>query len=137
MTRINVIDPIALTDQHLMAEYRELPRVIPLARAAIGRNVKAPKNYTMGTGHVTFFYDKTPWLVQRHAAIVTELLKRGYDLKRTDALVPVEGYAPSDWSPSPADVDVNMERLRLRLREKNGTFYTHYKQSVGMDFYSA
>ena len=68
---------------------------------------------------------------------MTELLKRGYDLKRTNALVPVEGYPPSDWSPSPADVDVNMERLRLRLQEKNGTFYTHNKQRVGMDFYGA
>lgn len=135
MTRINVIAPRNLLDQHLFAEYRELPRVFSLARAAIGRDVKAPKNYTMGTGHVKFFYDKTPWLAQRHTAIVTELLKRGYDLKRTDALVPVEGYPPSDWSPSPADVEVNMERLRLRLREKNGAFYTHYKQSVGMDFY--
>lgn len=135
MTRINVIDPRKLTDQHLMAEYRELPRVFGYAYNAIGRNVNAPKNYIMGTGHVAFFYDKTPWLVERHAAIVSELLKRGYDLKRTDALVSVEGYPPSDWSPSPVDVEVNMERLRLRLREKNGTFYTHYKQTVGMDFY--
>lgn len=135
MTRINVIDPRELTDQHLMAEYRELPRVFALSRAALDRNVNAPKNYTMGTGHVKFFYDKTPWLAQRHSLIVNELKRRGYNLGLTLSLVPVEGYAPSDWSPSPADVEVNMERLRLRLREKNGAFYTHYKQPVGMDFY--
>lgn len=135
MTRINVIDPRELTDQHLMAEYRELPRVFALSRAALDRNVNAPKNYTMGTGHVKFFYDKTPWLAQRHSLIVNELKRRGYNLGFTLSLVPVEGYPPSNWSPSPADVEVNMERLRLRLREKNGTFYTHYKQPVGMNFY--
>ena len=135
MTRINVIDPRDLTDQHLMAEYRELPRVFALSRAALDRNVNVPKNYTMGAGHVKFFYDKTPWLVQRHSLIVNELKRRGYNLGFTLSLVPVEGYPPSDWSPSPVDVEVNMERLRLRLREKNGTFYTHYKQPVGMDFY--
>ena len=135
MTRINVIDPRKLTDQHLMAEYRELPRVFALSGAAIDRNVKVPKNYTMGAGHVKFFYDKTPWLAQRHSLIVNELKRRGYNLGFTLSLVPVEGYPPSNWSPSLVDVEVNMERLRLRLREKNGTFYTHYKQPVGMDFY--
>ena len=135
MTRINVIHPEYLLDQHLFAEYRELPRVFGDARDAIGGNLKVSKNYLLGKGHVTFFYDKTPWLVQRHAAIVTELLKRGYNLKLTDALVPVEGYAPSDWRPSPADVVVNMERLQERLRSQKIGFYKYYGEPVSPEFY--
>ena len=136
MTRINVIHPEYLLDQHLFAEYRELPRIFEYARRALARGrVTIPERYTLGEGHMRFFYNKTAWLVQRHATIVAELLKRGYTPKQTDPLTPVEGYAPSDWRPSPADVVVNMERLRLRLQEKNGTFYTHNKQRVSMDFY--
>ena len=35
MTRINTIDPANLTDQHLMAEARELPRVFALVMSAL------------------------------------------------------------------------------------------------------
>ena len=35
MTRINVVPPRLLLDEHLLAEYRELPRVFALAKAPI------------------------------------------------------------------------------------------------------
>ena len=37
MTRINCVPPSELTVQHLVAEYRELPRIFALVRAAIAR----------------------------------------------------------------------------------------------------
>jgi hypothetical protein len=37
MTRINCIDPALLSDKHLGAEYRELPRIFNLVRDAIKR----------------------------------------------------------------------------------------------------
>ena len=40
MTRINVIPVEELSDQHLMAEYRELPRAIKSHNGIDGRNVK-------------------------------------------------------------------------------------------------
>ena len=136
MTRINVIHPEHLLDQHLFAEYRELPRIFGYARRALARgHVAIPARYTLGEGHMRFFYDKTAWLVQRHATIVAELLKRGRKLTQTEPLTPVEGYAPSDWRPSPADVVVNMERLRERLRSQKIGFYKYYGESVSPDFY--
>ncbi|ENT03393.1 hypothetical protein C038_02848 [Brucella sp. 63/311] len=42
MTRINCIPPAELTGPHLVAEYRELPRVFALVRAAIQRG-EAPQ----------------------------------------------------------------------------------------------
>ena len=63
MTRINCIEPKYLKDKHLVAEYRELPRVFGLIEKAIerGENPKAPKfnrSYIMGKGHLHFFYNK-------------------------------------------------------------------------------
>lgn len=135
MTRINVVPPETLTDQHLFAEYRELPRVLPLAAAAVRRGVViGPSRYTMGKGHVTFFYSRTDYLVGRHAAIVTELLRRGYNLSRREPLVAVAGCGVSRWAPTERDISVNLERLRERLRSQPG-FYTHYRQPVSADFY--
>lgn len=136
MTRINVIDPYWLTDQHLLAEYRELPRIFGAARDALARgSVDVPREYVLGTGHVRFFYDKTDWLARRHANIVAELLKRKYKLTLTDPLTPVEGYEPSDWKPRLDDVVVNMQRLRERLQSKDDWFYTHYGEYVDGGFY--
>lgn len=135
MTRINVVPPETLTDQHLLAEYRELPRVLPLAAAAVRRGiVLGPPRYTLGKGHVTFFYSRTDYLVGRHAVIVMELLRRGYNLSRREPLVAVVGYGVSKWQPTERDISVNLERLRERLRSRPG-FYTHYRQPVSADFY--
>lgn len=51
MTRINCVAPIELTTKHLVAEYRELPRIYNLVRAAIKRgerpsDARNPKHYT-------------------------------------------------------------------------------------------
>lgn len=60
MTRINCIPPRELSREHLIAEYRELPRIFALVRAAIARgespdDPRNPTSYTLGAGHVRFF----------------------------------------------------------------------------------
>ena len=135
MTRIKVVPPETLTDQHLLAEYRELPRVLPLAAAAVRRGVVlGPPRYTLGKGHVTFFYSRTDYLVGRHMAIVTELLSRGYNLSRREPLVAVVGCGVSRWQPTERDILVNLERLRERLRSQPD-FYTLRGTPVSVDFY--
>lgn len=53
MTRINVIPVKELENMHLLAEYRELPRIFQLSKKAYEdkRKVKAPKFHTLGKGH--------------------------------------------------------------------------------------
>ena len=63
MTRINCVPPSELTVQHLVAEYRELPRIFALVRAAIARgerpdDTRNPTEYRLGSGHVRFFTAK-------------------------------------------------------------------------------
>ena len=75
MTRINIIPVSELTDQHLIAEYREIT-MIP---AALTRTLnsksgfikkKIPDRFTLNTGHVYFFYDKGLYLYNRYDNIV-------------------------------------------------------------------
>ncbi|CUW45036.1 endonuclease V [Brucella vulpis] len=78
MTRINCIPPAELTGPHLVAEYRELPRVFALVRAAIQRgeapqDPRNPQQYTLGAGHVRFFYARLGYLAKRQAALIAEM----------------------------------------------------------------
>ena len=60
MTRINIIIPSELYDQHLIAEYREIFMVAgSLERTLISKagykESKVPTRYTLNKGHVYFF----------------------------------------------------------------------------------
>jgi len=121
MTRINVILPSQLTSPHLVAEYRELPRAFGLAKRAHERGWtpdKAPQSYLLGTGHVTFFYDKLAWCARRHVELVREMEARGYlplmrvDPQRQQLTSPASLWG--DWTPTPDAVRLNMARLRER-----------------------
>lgn len=134
MTRINVISPSDLTDQHLLAEYRELPRVFTLARNAQPLNLGfIPTAYTLGSGHVRFFYPRTGFLARRQEELIRELLDRGYKLTHLSAPEPVPGL-DRDWTPDEAALHVNLTRLRDKLL-KVGAKYTHRGIPVGMYFY--
>lgn len=122
MTRINVVPPAELHAKHLVAEYRELPRIFALVRAAIARGkrpdtLKAPPRYTLGTGHVLFFYDKLSFLATRQKALVAEMIVRGYSpqFTRTEELltgIPQEWLG--DWVPDAEALALNRQRIADR-----------------------
>lgn len=118
MTRINCIDPKDLCDKHLIAEYRELPRIAKLAQKAYNKNKdrKLPQTYILGTGHVLFFYNKGEYLSKRHNSICTEMLKRGFTVNfpnYPDDNHPKEWF--NDWKPSKIDMELNLSRINERL----------------------
>lgn len=124
MTRINVVPVSSLAGSHLCAEYRELPRVFALAhKASVSSKPwtdKQPKNFCMGAGHVTFFYDKLGFLAKRHQALVAEMLSRGYKPTMTECLkeqwqdkIP-SGYW-KDYVPTEDAKRLNQERIDKRL----------------------
>ena len=83
MTRINSgVDPKSLCDQHLLAEYREMPRIASLAWSRWNKLIPLPNltEFTLGKGHMLFFVDKGAYLSKRFDSIVDELTKRGYAL---------------------------------------------------------
>lgn len=83
MTRINLgIKPAELCDQHLIAEYRELPRMRAFAQSRLDRlNGPGPRPEapTLGTGHMAYFTPYGVSLEQRFTALVEEMRYRGFE----------------------------------------------------------
>ncbi len=120
MTRINCIPVKELTDKHLLAEYRELPRVFRLARAA----PDAPKHYVLGAGHVKFFYNKLGYLFVRQNQLHAEMLQRGFKPNYTPQQLYHEWYPAKRqlwnfWLPTKAAQKLNRQRIKKRLKGKS------------------
>ena len=129
MTRINLVPVWELADQHLIAEWRELPRIFGLVKKKLDERkpIIISENYTMGTGHVCFFYDKLLFLQKRHQALVKEAQKRGFKITLTEKIslnsFPKE-YC-QDFIPSEQDLKISQQRILEKLQAKPD-FYTFY-----------
>ena len=79
MTRINLVDPRQLSDQHLIAEYREIFMVGSALRRSLNSpnwektKKTLPEKFTLNLGHVKLFYDKGKYLHKRYEEIVLEM----------------------------------------------------------------
>lgn len=83
MTRINsAIPPKYLTDEHLLAEHREIKRLPYNLQQAIksGSINNIPNEFTLGKGHVLFFVNKLEFVRHRYADIFLEAKMRGFNL---------------------------------------------------------
>lgn len=143
MTRINLVEPSQLTDKHLMAEYRELPRVFtavnklvterkPHERLGDGwrkfiESKQIPETYVLGKGHVKFFYNKLPWLIVRYHNMSNELRfnrKFNIDINLRDTIIEEAKFLVSSirldmidcWEPSPEEIYLNMARICKRSK---------------------
>ena len=135
MTRINIIPVEDLTDQHLMAEYREIFMIGPALQRSLKseswNSNKIPKKFTLGKGHVMFFYDKGKYLFKRYDEIREELKKRGYKLDQYRHFktyqFPTEYF--NDWDPSEEDQSIVLKRIEERIQQKP-EWYRHYGISI-------
>jgi hypothetical protein len=124
MSRINCVPPRELSGPHLVAEYRELPRVFGIMRRKQAQGLHAgelaiPRRYCLGTGHITFFLDKGGWLLRRQQALVAEMQRRGYRPQFTNPATLARGLDPcwlGDWRPTAAALRLNRQRLTRRAR---------------------
>lgn len=122
MTRINVIDPELLSNEHLGAEYRELPRVFGLVRDLIHKgktpkDILIPSHYRLGQGHVTFFYDKLRYLSNRYLDICRVCRDRGRQVNYGDVRSLTEGIPEiwfNDYEPTDAAIQENLARITER-----------------------
>jgi deoxyribonuclease (pyrimidine dimer) len=118
MTRINAyIEPFELTDQHLLAEIRELPRVFNTIKSgkAVIKNI--PENFSLNQGHVKFFYDKLKYLVQRHKDLVSEAEKRCFNvLNYSNSYTELPNELFNDWNPNLIVREILKERINERLQ---------------------
>ncbi|MER1968518.1 pyrimidine dimer DNA glycosylase/endonuclease V [Castellaniella sp. GW247-6E4] len=123
MTRINCVPVEELSGPHLVAEYRELPRVFALAQKASTRGTfSQPEAYTLGKGHVLFFYTRLGYLARRHAELITEMKKREYKpmfpgVCREDFPKIPDAYW-NDWEPTIEALALNRARIKARRERK-------------------
>ena len=126
MTRINLVKPSELSDQHLIAEYRE----IFMIGSALQRSMKSvnwiktinnlPPKFTLDKGHVKFFYDKGKYLEERYLDLIHEMKLRGMNpdperrFKREQW--PDELY--NDWQPNEEDIAVIRCRINQKIMQK-------------------
>lgn len=121
MTRINCVPPSELSGKHLVAEYRELPRIFTLSQSMAERGEAPPDAaapYRLGSGHMKSFSGRLHYLDARFDALVIEMLRRGYhpafrELPDTVNQIP-EAYW-HDWEPTEADKALCRGRLRERM----------------------
>jgi deoxyribonuclease (pyrimidine dimer) len=121
MTRINCVPPEELCREHLVAEYRELPRVFALAAKAYPRREKfvAPARYTLGAGHVKFFYTRLGYCYERFLALRGEMLRRGYKpaYEKPPAVEVGRDWFQA-WHPDSEALAINRRRILERTPQK-------------------
>jgi len=125
MTRINIIDPKLLMDQHLIAEYREIRLLTQNLRRSFKskRGIskdRIPKKFTLNAGHILFFFsDKGLYIYNRYKKLQEEMKNRGFNPQHEtiDITVWPDGFY-NDWQPTQVDIDVIMERINQKIQMK-------------------
>lgn len=133
MTRINLVPPEMLSNQHLLAEYRELPRIFTAVKkknitSSSIENLKIPEDYVLGKGHCLFFYNKLFWLLERYNSLFNQLECRNYNLNKEkynkicsdamDLMTENDGslkkYLTVGYTPKIESIYLNMYRISIR-----------------------
>ncbi len=131
MTRINLVPPSELYDQHLMAEFREIQHVPMSLQRSLNKKSgfhmsEIPNEFTLNNGHVKFFYDKGLYLANRFDEIKKELFLRDFAINdkpfRLD-LFPEKFQ--NNWKPSAEDLLI----IRARIAEKLAMKLNWYKKT--------
>ena len=133
MTRINLIPVGELANQHAFAEWREI-KMIPksLARSLNTQSIekilkKIPKEFTLNTGHVLFFYDKGAYLRKRYEQLTEELIARGYNINRDAKFDPDDIMYSPDWNGDYKPDERALAIIRERIAEKIAMKPNFYK----------
>lgn len=120
MTRINCgIPPAELTTKHLIAEHREIVRIPNCVGKGKYSLKDQPKEFTLGKGHVKFFYTRLGYLKDRYEQIYQECISRGFKVTNfISAWDNVPKEYMNDYIPTDRDKDILRNRINERI--KNG-----------------
>ncbi len=127
MTRINADVPAkSLSDQHLRAEYREIGRISTLFKNRLKKKKNfddVPEQFSLGEGHVKFFFNKGKFVKKRWNSLVQEMKRRKFstNLEFRNTWEGTEYY--NDWTPTAADRKIIVTRLKLRTKEQKGKIF--------------
>ena len=142
MTRINVLEPSDLYNQHLLIELRELPRLFTYIEKYMMNNSQytGPEHYTLGKGHVKFFSNKALYLYKRMFALHHESLLRGFNFKFNQEewnsrYNKIPDSLKQDYYPTLNAVEINRERIYQKVIVRPNFYrYWHRKIESKIDF---
>lgn len=134
MTRINSAIPVKnLTDEHLLAEHREIKRMVAFFKTT--NNLNIPKLFCLGSGHLKFFLNKQYFLAKRYIDIYEECLTRGFNITnyidnwssaKSDML---KQNCWHDYEPTLDEYNLLIQRISDRIKTSTAIFH-YYSKSV-------
>jgi len=138
MTRVNLgIAPYNLCDQHLIAEHREIKRIPNTLLSGKFNRSNIPSKFTLGTGHVKFFYNKLTILRNRYTRIYSECLNREFNvtnyMSTFNNAIDMFLHNEVDYEVTDGDVTLITNRISSKLKsmKENPRFYG---KAVSADF---
>lgn len=136
MTRINsAIPPKCLTDEHLLAEHREIKRLPSCLRRAMvsGSLRRAPEHFTLGKGHVLFFLDKMNFTMGRYILLRDECKRRGFSVADYLGNWFNNTTPPSclkDYTPTEEERQLLIARITDRIKQSTKASWHYYGQAI-------
>ena len=120
MTRVNVVPAFELSDQHLIAEYRELPRCIKQDISISD----APETYCLGKGHMRWAKIHSAFLLDRYYHLCKEMKYRGFKISYSYGdlvefwAVNYNAEANNFYFPTVEDINLCRSKLLEKIRMK-------------------
>lgn len=123
MTRINLIPIEELSDQHLLAEMRELPRIFShVKKYGISKNI--PEKFCLGKGHVIFFTNKLEFLSNRYISLIKEWEIRGFNWNYNYQYFlyhnkdVIKSKLQIKWNPTIEEIELSRQRIEEKIKQK-------------------
>ena len=137
MTRINSAIPVeCLTDEHLLAEHREIKRLPYNLQQAIqsGSIKRIPEKFTLGKGHILFFLDKQEFITSRYLDIHNECKERKLNVQYY--YFNWHNVSPeyfNDYTPTDEERQLLIERITERIKNSPKKSWHYYGNEISKD----
>lgn len=139
MTRINLgIDPRNLTDEHLLAEHREIKRIPScyVKAKASGSINRIPEKFCLGRGHVLFFINKPYITLPRYQNLLSECKRRGFNVQDYSTnwdiypnILPLELYQPTE-----EDKAIIIHRITEKIVSSNKSYFHYEGKNISKEY---
>lgn len=130
MTRVNSsIQVESLTDEHLLAEHREIKRLPYCLKRSInsGSINRIPNEFTLGKGHILFFLDKMKFIFERYLSIYNECINRGFNVQNySDNFSGIDFKYYNDYSITEIETSLLKNRIIDRILNGRNKRYHYY-----------
>jgi hypothetical protein len=118
MTRINAgLSVEILCDAHLLSEHREICRIPNLIHKGKYNLANQPSEFTLGKGHISFFYSRQEYLLNRYKELYAECKARGFNVTDySSAWDNLPKKLMNNYNPTPQAIALLQQRIQERLK---------------------